>query len=220
MSKCLKCKVEVLDETEICPLCRSVLEQTEELENMYPDARFKTRKLLFVSRLYLFCAVVAELVLLGVDFKVQTEFRWSVVIGLGLLYIYLVLRFAGIGEWGHKSKTLVFVLFAVLTAVGIDFATGYRGWSVDYVLSSGILLVDVCIIVMMICNHRNWQSYIMWQILMILLSLIPMCLYLFGIEKFGELAFLPLIVSLLLLLGTLMIGGRRAWLELKRRFHI
>ena len=111
-------------------------------------------------------------------------------------------------------------LFTVLMAVGIDFATGYRGWSVDYVISSGILLVDVCIIVMMICNRRNWQSYLMWQILMILLSLIPMSLYLFGLENIGELAFLPLLVSGFLFLGTMMIGGRRAWLELKRRFHI
>lgn len=220
MSKCRNCNIEVLDETEICPLCRSVLEQTEELENMYPDARLKTKKLLFVSRLYLFCAVIAEVVLLGVDFKVESEFRWSVVVGLGLLYVYLILRYAVIGEMGHRSKTIVLALFTVLMAVGIDFATGYRGWSVDYVISSGILLVDVCIIVMMICNRRNWQSYLMWQILMILLSLIPMSLYLFGLENIGELAFLPLLVSGFLFLGTMMIGGRRAWLELKRRFHI
>jgi len=69
MSKCRNCNIEVLDETEICPLCHSVLEQTEELENMYPDARLKTKKLLFVSRLYLFCAVIAEFVLLGVDLR-------------------------------------------------------------------------------------------------------------------------------------------------------
>ena len=44
MSKCHKCKIEVLDETEICPLCRSVLEQTEELENMYPNNTPKERE--------------------------------------------------------------------------------------------------------------------------------------------------------------------------------
>ena len=60
MSKCHKCNVEILDETEVCPLCRSVLEQTEELENMYPNARLKTQKLLWISRLYLFCIVLIE----------------------------------------------------------------------------------------------------------------------------------------------------------------
>ena len=97
---------------------------------------------------------------------------------------------------------------------------GYNGWSVDYVISSGILAVDIGIIVLMICNHRNWQSYIMWQLFMILCSAIPLVLYITGIEKLFIMAVLPAFVSIFLFLGTLLIGGRRAVVELKRRFHI
>lgn len=60
MSKCRQCNIEVLDETERCPLCNTVLDETEEMENMYPDIRVKTRKLVFFSRVYLFLAVVIE----------------------------------------------------------------------------------------------------------------------------------------------------------------
>ena len=220
MSKCHKCKIEVLDETEICPLCRSVLEQTEELENMYPNARLKTQKLLFISRLYLFCAVVIDFILVMVDFTMEKEVNWSIVVGLLLLYFYTVLRYAILGKTGYQSKTIVLTLITVLVAIGVDFATGYRGWSVDYVISSGILLVDIVIIVLMICNRRNWQSYLMIQIFMILCSLVPAILYLLELEKNGQMAFLPLVVSSFLFLGTVMLGGRRACLELKRRFHI
>ena len=95
-----------------------------------------------------------------------------------------------------------------------------KRWSVDYVASGGILLVDVIIIALMIWNRRNWQSYLMWQIAMILFSLIPAILYLIGLEHNFIMAFLPLIVSVFLFIGTLMIGGRRAGQELYRRFHI
>ena len=220
MSRCHKCKVEILDETEICPLCRSVLEQNEELENMYPNARLKTQKLLLISRLYLFCVILIEFVLLGMDIARDTEPTWSIVIGLILLYFYTVFRYAVLGKTGYQSKTIVLTLVTVLVAIGVDFATGYRGWSVDYVISSGILIVDIGIIVLMIYNRRNWQSYLMSQIFMILCSVIPVILYLLGLEKNGQMAFLPLVVSAFLLLGTIMIGGRRACLELKRRFHI
>ena len=44
MSKCRNCNVEILDESEFCPLCHSVLEQTEELENMYPNLSPKQRE--------------------------------------------------------------------------------------------------------------------------------------------------------------------------------
>lgn len=220
MSRCRNCSVEILDESEFCPLCHSVLEQTEELENMYPNARHKTQKLLFASRLFLFCALVIEFVLVMIDFNSTTQIHWSVLVGLGLLYIYTVLRYAVIGKSGYRAKTIVLVLLAVLLTVVIDFMTGYRGWSVDYVASGGILLVDAAIIALMIINRRNWQSYLMWQISMLLLSLIPTVLYWAGMENNVYMAFLPLVVSVFLFLGTLMIGGRRAWQELYRRFHI
>ena len=53
MSRCKNCNIEVLDETERCPLCGSVLEQTVEVENMYPDVRIRSRKLVFISKIYL-----------------------------------------------------------------------------------------------------------------------------------------------------------------------
>ena len=220
MSKCRNCNVEILDETEFCPLCHGVLEQKEELENMYPDARLKNQKLLFASRLYLFCAIVLEFVFVLMDFSKESQIRWSILVGLGLLYIYTVIRYAVLGKSGYRAKTIVLVLLAVLLAVVVDFITGYRGWSVDYVGSGGILLVDVTIIALMIFNRRNWQSYMMWQITMILFSLVPAVLYWAGIEKNETMAFLPLIVSVFLFLGTLIIGGRRARQELYRRFHI
>lgn len=220
MSKCRNCNVEILDETEFCPLCHSVLEQTEELENMYPDARLKNQKMKFVTRLYLFCALVVEFLLVIIDFNGENQVHWSVLVGLGLLYVYTVLRYAILGKSGYRAKTIVLVLLAVLVTVVVDFVTGYRGWSVDYVASGGILLVDVIIIALMIWNRRNWQSYIMWQITMILFALIPAVLYLIGLERNFIMAFLPLIVSAFLFVGTLMIGGRRASQELYRRFHI
>ena len=220
MSRCRNCNVEILDETEFCPLCHSVLEQTEELENMYPDARLKTQKLKFATRLYLFCAIVAEFVLLIIDFNGENQVHWSVLAGLGLLYAYTVLRYAVLGKSGYRAKTIVLVLLAVLLTIAVDFITGYRGWSVDYVASGGILLVDAVIIVLMIWNRRNWQSYMMWQISMIVFSLIPAGLYWIGLEHNFYMAFLPLIVSAFLFIGTWMIGGRRASQELYRRFHI
>lgn len=220
MSRCKNCKVEILDETEFCPLCHSVLEQTEELENMYPDARHKTQKLLLASRLYLFCAIVLEFILLMIDFNSQSQVHWSFLAGLGFVYIYTVIRYAIIGKSGYRAKTVVLVLLAVLLTVAVDFITGYRGWSVDYVASGGILVLDVTIIVLMIWNRRNWQSYLMWQLSTVILSLLPAVLYLMKIETNVHMAFLPLIVSVFLFLGTLMIGGRRASQELYRRFHI
>ena len=212
--------MEILDETERCPLCRSVLEKTVEVENMYPNVRTMTRRLALLSRIYLFVAILVEALLIYLNVLSDSEMFWSAIPGLAMLYGYLVLRYAILGKSGYKGKIIVLTLIATLMVVAIDFVVGYRGWSVNYALPSAILLVDAGILILMCINRRNWQSYMMWQIFMILCSVVPLVLYAVGIVTAPILALLAFAFSAALFLGTLIIGDRRARTELRRRFHV
>ena len=220
MSRCKHCNVEILDETERCPLCHSVLEKTVEVENMYPNVRTMTRRLALLSRIYLFVAILVEALLIYLNVLSDSEMFWSAIPGLAMLYGYLVLRYAILGKSGYKGKIIVLTLIAILMVVAIDFVVGYRGWSVNYALPSAILLVDAGILILMCINRRNWQSYMMWQIFMILCSVVPLVLYAVGIVTAPLLALLAFAFSAALFLGTLIIGDRRARTELRRRFHV
>ena len=216
MSRCKQCNVEILDETERCPLCHSVLEKTVEVENMYPNVRTMTRRLALLSRIYLFVAILVEALLIYLNVLSDSEMFWSAIPGLAMLYGYLVLRYAILGKSGYKGKIIVLTLIAILMVVAIDFVVGYRGWSVNYALPSAILLVDAGILILMCINRRNWQSYMMWQIFMILCSVVPLVLYAVGIVTAPLLALLAFAFSTALFLGTLIIGDRRARTELRR----
>ena len=220
MSRCKQCNVEILDETERCPLCHSVLEKTVEVENMYPNVRTMTRRLALLSRIYLFVAILVEALLIYLNVLSDSEMFWSAIPGLAMLYGYLVLRYAILGKSGYKGKIIVLTLIAILMVVAIDFVVGYRGWSVNYALPSAILLVDAGILILMCINRCNWQSYMMWQIFMILCSVVPLVLYAVGIVTAPLLALLAFAFSTALFLGTLIIGDRRARTELRRRFHV
>ena len=220
MSRCKQCNVEILDETERCPLCHSVLEKTVEVENMYPNVRTMTRRLALLSRIYLFVAILVEALLIYLNVLSDSEMFWSAIPGLAMLYGYLVLRYAILGKSGYKGKIIVLTLIAILMVVAIDFVVGYRGWSANYALPSAILLVDAGILILMCINRRNWQSYMMWQIFMILCSVVPLVLYAVGIVTAPLLALLAFAFSAALFLGTLIIGDRRARTELRRRFHV
>ena len=220
MSRCKQCNVEILDETERCPLCHSVLEKTVEVENMYPNVRTMTRRLALLSRIYLFVAILVEALLIYLNVLSDSEMFWSAIPGLAMLYGYLVLRYAILGKSGYKGKIIVLTLIAILMVVAIDFVVGYRGWSVNYALPSAILLVDAGILILMCINRRNWQSYMMWHIFMILCSVVPLVLYAVGIVTAPLLALLAFAFSTALFLGTLIIGDRRARTELRRRFHV
>lgn len=220
MSKCRQCNIEVLDETQRCPLCGSVLEPTVEVENMYPNIRLKSRKLVFISRLYLFCAIAVEIFLINLCMLSEVQSLVYIISGLVLFFGYIVIRYAILGTSGYLAKTVVLTIIAVIMLVAIDFSVGYNGWSVNYAFPAGILLIDVGTLVLMAANNKNWQSYLMLQIFMVLCSIVAIILNLVHIVTNPIVSIVALNVSIILLLGTIIIGGRRARVELKRRFHI
>ena len=130
MSKCRNCNVEISDETERCPLCGSVLEYTGEVENMYPDVRVHTRKMTMISKIYLFCALLVEVLLIYINVVTESQIAWSAITGLGFFYGYMLIRFAILGKTGYRAKITVLTLMAILIVIAIDFLVGYRGWSV------------------------------------------------------------------------------------------
>lgn len=221
MSKCIKCGVEILDKTEHCPLCQHVLEYDgQEYQPAYPDIRESVRWLRFFENLLLFLSIVLESLLLFLNVTINSKFLWSLIVGLVLVYVNVVIRLAVVGRSGYLFKAVSLVVTLVLVLLGIDYLTGYRRWSLNFVLPGMILLMDVGIILLMIINRRNWQSYMMMQIIMIFLSLIPFILLAAGVVEFVYLAMAALAMSVFLFLGTLILGDRRARNELKRRFHV
>lgn len=221
MSKCKICNVQILDPTEKCPFCNCVLEEPDlEKEPAYPYVAGKVRKFNLLGNIVLFLSLLIGTILFACNMAFDPDFLWSIIVILSMAYVNIVLRLAIIGKNGYMYKTLCLVIIAIGILIGIDYVVGYRGWALNIVFPSGILLLDLAIIILMIVNHRNWQSYMMVQILTALLGLFATILAAVGVVTFPYLAWLSLGVSAFLFLGTLIIGDQRARTELRRRFHI
>ena len=222
MRECKKCRVNILDDTAVCPLCSSVLEISGEEEQItgYPDVTSVSRKLSFIVRLYSFLAIVSEAALIVINYLYFHGIWWSAVTGICILYFYITLKYSLQKNRGYQTVILTQVIGAVLLVIAADHIVGYRGWSVNYVLPGAILLLNGTIVTLMIINASNWQSYILMQILTAVASVACMILWRFGVITTPASALTALAVSLCLLLGTLIFGDRKAKAELKRRFHV
>ena len=216
MKKCRYCQVTILDPTMICPLCHSVLEPEKDecSTGMYPDVKDVSRALNFLVKLYTFLAIVAEASLVIINYITYKHIWWSAIAGIAILYFYITLRYS-IQKSGGYLRTILIQIFG-----GVALTIGYRGWSVNYVVPSAILLLDLAIIVLMLVNMENWQSYILLQLLTIVLGIVTLILWRVGIITHPVVTIIAASVSAALFVGTLIFGDRRAKNELKRRFHV
>lgn len=223
MKRCKKCNVEILDETAVCPLCKNVLEKTEEPGATavgYPDVTGTVKKLNFVVRLYSFLAIVTEVTLIIINYLTYEGLWWSAITGISILYFYITLKYSIQKNSGYQSVIWVQLIGAVLLVIAVDNIVGYRGWSVNYVMPGAILLLDITIIILMLVNMVNWQSYLLMQICTVLVSVAGIVMWHLDVITKPMLSIVAAAVSAVLLLATLIFGDRKAKAELKRRFHV
>lgn len=222
MNKCWNCGVEFIDPTNVCPLCKCITENdlNQMGEPTYPHADKKMKKIQRALNIYTFAAIVAEVIFVGIDFFTGESFWWSIMLGAFFIYGFITLKFSVQKHIGYQFKMLLQTLLGVSVLILIDYLTGFHGWSLNYVLPAVFILLDVAVIILMIVNNRNWQSYIPMQLLIIALCLIPFVLSYFGFSRYRVVDAIALGAAVLVFVGTLIVGGKRARDELYRRFHV
>lgn len=223
MNKCLHCGVTITDKTDVCPLCRCVveLEDADTQAERYPNIRLKGRKLELVSRIALFLAIVLGALAVLLNYTMDSDRMWSVIVVGVLAYLMLFLFYIIANEHaGYRSKVVIGVACGAADLVMIDYVLGFKHWSLDYAIPLTLLAMDLMIIVVMFINIRNWQSYLLFQIVMIVCSGICVILSVCGVIRHPLMSYIALGLSSVMFLATFIIGGRRARNELKRRFHV
>lgn len=228
MSKCNRCNIEILDKTLSCPLCKNVLyignDNTKDAivskSIMYPDITPVVKKIKFVFKLVVFCCILIEAALIVINYVTAHTISWSLICGVAMLYLCFSFIYSFKHKASHRTKMMIHTIAVMICSILIDLSIGYSGWSIDFALPCSVLVLDGAIIVLLITNINNWQSYILLEIFALLLSIILFVLTFFGLFSFKLLAYIAALVSILIFAGTLTFGEKRATNELKRRFHV
>lgn len=220
MSDCRQCKVKIMDATNICPLCHCAVGKDGSEKQHYPDIRIKQKKIQLALRIYLAAAIVIEAVLVYLNRKFMPDIWWSLLSLAAFIAIYASVSITVSNRTGYRSRTIGLTVFATTYIVLVDAVLGFSGWSVNYVLPSSILFLDVAVVVAIFVNMRNWQSYLILEILLIFCNLLPFTLVFLGITTKPFLTYLAFWITAGLFICTCIIGGKKSKAELQRRFHV
>jgi len=215
------CKVEILDKTDKCPLCNHVLEwDGSEKDDLYPNARIQRRKYQFLENIFLFASIVLWIVIFAIDYITDPNNLWSFTVGLVILFANVLLRLTILGKSSYMAKIIWTIIIGMAFLIEADFLTGNNGWGVNFAMPTALLIWDIAIVILMLfVNRRNWQSYIIDQLTALLASVVMLVLMLMKVITFPYYAFGVQVITILLFIGTLILGDRKAREELKRRFH-
>lgn len=229
MNICRNCNVIVYDDTDVCPLCHSVLDEMtpEEMDSPvvsngapYPDVRKRTKRLHFVMRLILFLFIIAEIGLIVINRFATPHFWWSGISGIAMIYIYLSMIYWINHDAGYAAKIGLQLILTMTFLLGIDYFTGMTGWSLKWAIPGVILFGDAIVFFLMMLNRQHWYSYTLLLLLIAICSIAIISLYFTGKITNVVLPVTCTAVTGVYLLGTIIFGDREITRELKRRFHV
>lgn len=218
---CEKCKVNIDCKADVCPLCHRPLTVGEPVTELaYKNGKIRKQRLDIFSKIYLSCAFIATVVCIIVNVLNNYEYMWSMIVMVGLSYVYYCIRFTFLAQGNFNGRifgqtiaqTLVFI--AVRVTVGGNHFIFITWLPIVYFISELLLCVYIAL------NWREARKKMMSLVVLGILGIIPVCsAYIMDLS-----VKLPSIIasafSVAVILVTLIAGRKHIIGELKRYFHL
>jgi len=221
MKTCKRCNVKVVDDSNICPLCRTVLTNidNENSEKTYPTIEVSPHKYDIIKRLFMLISIVSAVVSIVTNYLTYNGVIWSAITIAAIIYFWVLMTYSIKRNRNIASQILVQVICASILTVIMDNSIGYIGWSVNYVIPEIIILANISLLIIITLNRMYWHTYILNQMVIATCGLIPGVLYICGVIKVPLPTIIATATSFLVLAVTMIFGDKTIGSELKRRFH-
>lgn len=169
---------------------------------------------------YLGATVVLQGLLMLINFMNYQGVPWSLVSGGVAVYLWITMRFA----IHHNTNPAAKIMWQTLGIQGlcllVDWISGYKGWSLNYAAPSFLILANGLNLILTMVNRVNWQSYLLFQMEYVALALVLLVLLLVGAITRPLWTLLALAAAVVILAASVLLGKKKARIELQRRFHI
>ncbi len=222
MQYCSNCRVHIRGTKNECPLCGNTLSSdgnTAGLEEIYPvippiyERHLAFRIMIFIS----IVVIVSSFVIYTIY---PSTVDWPMFVLFGLISMWLSLTVV-IRKMYNITKNIMWqVIIVSALSVAWDWGTGWRGWSLDYVIP---ILCVAAIVVMYVTAkvmRLSVRDYISYFLLDGLFGIVPILFIIFDWINVLYPSIISVAACIIFLSAILIFQGENIKAELHKRMHI
>lgn len=219
MRYCEKCGVKVRGGETACPLCQRSLSGEAE-EKVYPIVPTVYRQHEMFFKVLILSTIAVGVACAAVNLLLPRSGYWSAFVALGILCFWISLAYAVRKKDNIPKDITVQVFIVSILSFGWDWLTGWRGWSLNFVIpiACSVALLSLAIVAKVMKMPPG--DYIAYFTLDIVFGIVPLVFYLTGLVSFPIPSVVCISLSVLSLSALIVFEGKNMLLEMTKRFHI
>lgn len=219
MNKCNKCNVYINTKTSKCPLCGCNINSSKG-ENVFPHINYLDKKYHLMKKILLFLSLCGIFVSLYINYSITHTLSWSYFVVLGIITFWITLIISL-----NSRKNLIKMLFLEMIILIIlsliwDYSTGFKLWSINYLLPFIIVLYLTLIFIIKLFIKRLESEFVFYASVSSLIGLIPGLLVLLDKLHVYFPSYICSILSIVMLIYLFVFNKKIIKDELEKRFHI
>ena len=183
MQKCEACNIRIIGSKERCPLCGRTISGGS-VPDVYPNHLPEKKGIFSFIRIWTFVFVAAEVFFLTLQFMIGFDHIWIYWAEASVFLVWLN-TFIGAVYKSNIVRNITSQAYIVAAiCVASDILSGFRGWSVKWLLP--VMFVVLPILIISIGKGLKWnlEGYILYLILMCLLSFVQLIWLIPGLNTF------------------------------------
>lgn len=220
--RCEHCNMNVAGEADSCPLCQSKLRGTPDPQSaVFPAISPKEwKKQALALKICLFVSFALVVICITIDALLPKSYSWPWYVAAAVLCVWVCIVNALIRRHNIPKNILWLVFWISMLSVLWDWFTGWKGWSVDYVIPALCMTAVVAIMIVSKAMKRRLKEYLVYLIIGSLFGVMPLWFWSLGWVRIRYPSILCSSFCILALGALLFFKSGELFEEVRKRLHL
>lgn len=219
MPRCLKCKVKIASNTNICPLCNTPVKKGE-VNDVFPSIVYNYKNHNLLLNILKCCSIIAIIFSLFINFVINRRISWAWFVVAGVCSFWLTLVTALRGRKHFMKMLFGEIILITICSILWDYFTGFHGWSINYCLPFLCSIYTILVLLMRIFRANLAKDFIFYATINAMMGLIPGVLLIFNKVQLAWPSCISVFISLIVLAFLMVFNKKQLKNEFERRLHI
>lgn len=186
---------------------------------LYPQ-KLNRKKSDLIIKIMMSVSVGIALLLILINHLTTPKVHWAGLANAGIIYTWITVIYAINKNTNIAAHVLLQTIAISVLTVYIDYKTGMKGWSFNLAIPIIIIVANVTMFILTIVSHKKYIRYSIYQLIICVLSLIPIF---FVHEKLAKNVIMSYVASGVSVVNfglTICLCARDVKDEIVRKFHM